>query len=179
MNLAAFCSDLRIPLFAAALLVACSQAPEPRGEPDDDPEASDADESATGEDDDDAPVDLDRPDTKHQPDARATVRDAAALANDARVDASVSASRDALAPAPRSDASASEPGPSEAAPDLFGDGGLLAPKLPGPPSPDNPPECPPVAPDNPIGPCLGVPVYATCTYGSYVCLCDWVHWLCI
>ncbi|MET0344488.1 MAG: hypothetical protein ABW252_25970 [Polyangiales bacterium] len=57
------------------------------------------------------------------------------------------------------------------------DGGLFTP--PGPASPDNPKECPETAPENPIGSCIGVPVYATCKYGNYTCLCDWIHWLCI
>ena len=46
------------------------------------------------------------------------------------------------------------------------------------PSPDNPPECPKEAPENPIGDCAGLPVYLECVYGTYYCLCDWVHWLC-
>jgi hypothetical protein len=48
------------------------------------------------------------------------------------------------------------------------------------PSPDNIPECPAEAPDNPIGPCAGVPVYAVCNYGTtYSCICDWIHWICV
>jgi hypothetical protein len=64
---------------------------------------------------------------------------------------------------------------------LFGpDSGLWAPPAPpGPAAADNPKECPETAPENPIGSCIGVPVYATCNYGSYSCLCDWIHWLCI
>ena len=46
------------------------------------------------------------------------------------------------------------------------------------PSPDNPAECPATAPENPIGDCLGLPVYLECTYGTYFCVCDWYHWLC-
>jgi hypothetical protein len=46
------------------------------------------------------------------------------------------------------------------------------------PSPDNPPECPDVAPADPFGSCVGLPVYVTCEYGSYSCICDWVHWIC-
>ncbi len=50
------------------------------------------------------------------------------------------------------------------------------------PSPDNPAECPAVAPENPVGDCLGLPVYLVCEYGDdtywYVCTCDWFHWLC-
>ena len=50
------------------------------------------------------------------------------------------------------------------------------------PSPDNPAECPSVAPENPVGDCLGLPIYLTCEYGDdtywYVCTCDWYHWLC-
>lgn len=46
------------------------------------------------------------------------------------------------------------------------------------PSPDNPPECPDEAPENPLGPCAGLPVYIVCTYGTYTCICDWVHWMC-
>ena len=49
-------------------------------------------------------------------------------------------------------------------------------------SPNNPPECPAVAPADPVGDCLGLPVYLTCEYGDdtywYVCTCDWYHWLC-
>ncbi len=47
------------------------------------------------------------------------------------------------------------------------------------PSPDNPPECPATAPENPVGDCLGLPVYVECLYGNYYCICDWFHWLCI
>ena len=51
------------------------------------------------------------------------------------------------------------------------------------PSPDNIPECPAEAPENPWGPCVGVPVYATCNYTdgtrTYGCICDWIHWICI
>lgn len=47
------------------------------------------------------------------------------------------------------------------------------------PSPDNIKECPPTAPDNPVGSCIGVPIYATCSYTSYNCICDWYHWICI
>ncbi|HMI94307.1 MAG TPA: hypothetical protein VK509_23205 [Polyangiales bacterium] len=50
------------------------------------------------------------------------------------------------------------------------------------PSPDNPAECPAVAPENPVGDCLGMPIYLVCEYGDdsfwYVCTCDWYHWLC-
>jgi hypothetical protein len=46
------------------------------------------------------------------------------------------------------------------------------------PSPDNPAECPATAPENPVGDCLGLPVYLECTYGTYYCVCDWFHWLC-
>jgi hypothetical protein len=52
-----------------------------------------------------------------------------------------------------------------------------------PASPDNPPECPDVAPENPVGDCLGLPVYLGCQWGNdertYTCICDWYHWLCI
>jgi hypothetical protein len=51
------------------------------------------------------------------------------------------------------------------------------------PSPNNPPECPPGAPENPIGNCGFLPVYLTCNYTNgtvnYGCVCDWVHWLCL
>jgi hypothetical protein len=51
------------------------------------------------------------------------------------------------------------------------------------PSPDNPVECPAVAPENPVGDCLGLPIYVVCEYGDdinwYVCTCDWYHWLCV
>lgn len=46
------------------------------------------------------------------------------------------------------------------------------------PSPSNPAECPAVAPENPIGDCLGLPIYVECNYGTYTCICDWYHWLC-
>jgi len=66
--------------------------------------------------------------------------------------------------------------------DLFpaGDGGA-DPFVPGDrtPNADNIAECPKVAPENPIGDCLGVPVYATCGYTTYNCICDWYHWICI
>lgn len=47
------------------------------------------------------------------------------------------------------------------------------------PNKDNPKECPAVAPENPIGDCIGVGVYVTCGYTTYNCICDWYHWLCI
>ena len=51
------------------------------------------------------------------------------------------------------------------------------------PSPNNPAECPAVAPENPVGDCLGLPIYLNCEYGDdmywYVCTCDWYHWLCV
>jgi hypothetical protein len=65
-----------------------------------------------------------------------------------------------------------------------GEGGTVAPEPPPEylPSPSNPPECPAVAPEDPVGDCLGLPVYVTCEYGDdnywYVCTCDWYHWLC-
>jgi hypothetical protein len=50
------------------------------------------------------------------------------------------------------------------------------------PLPDNVPECPPTAPENPVGLCIGVPIYAFCGYtdgvNNYNCICDWYHWLC-
>ena len=67
---------------------------------------------------------------------------------------------------------------AEALPDL---GGILPP-LSTPetriPSPSNPAECPATAPEDPIGDCLGLPVYLECNYGTYFCVCDWYHWLC-
>ncbi len=47
------------------------------------------------------------------------------------------------------------------------------------PDPNNPPECPKHAPENPIGSCIGLPIYVTCSYTTYHCICDWYHWLCI
>ncbi|MDH5674824.1 MAG: hypothetical protein OEZ06_22030 [Myxococcales bacterium] len=52
------------------------------------------------------------------------------------------------------------------------------------PSPNNIPQCPATAPENPWGPCVGVPVYAVCDYGTqpapfYSCICDWIHWICV
>jgi hypothetical protein len=46
------------------------------------------------------------------------------------------------------------------------------------PSPNNPAECPAMAPENPVGDCLGLPIYLECEYGTYYCVCDWFHWLC-
>jgi hypothetical protein len=67
---------------------------------------------------------------------------------------------------------------AEAFPDL----GEILPPLSTPetrvPSPDNPAECPATAPENPVGDCLGLPVYLECNYGTYYCVCDWFHWLC-
>lgn len=67
---------------------------------------------------------------------------------------------------------------AEALPDL----GEILPPLSTPetrvPSPDNPAECPATAPENPIGDCLGLPIYLECNYGTYFCVCDWYHWLC-
>lgn len=53
-----------------------------------------------------------------------------------------------------------------------------------PPKADNPAECPSLAPPNPVGDCLGLPIYVICGYGKqggaeYTCTCDWYHWLCI
>jgi len=48
-----------------------------------------------------------------------------------------------------------------------------------PPSPDNPAECPATAPEDPWGPCVGLPVYLECSYGTYFCICDWIHWICV
>ena len=52
------------------------------------------------------------------------------------------------------------------------------------PKADNPKECPSLAPPNPVGDCLGLPIYVICGYGKeggaqYTCTCDWYHWLCI
>jgi len=47
------------------------------------------------------------------------------------------------------------------------------------PDPNTPPECPKHAPDNPVGSCIGLPIYVTCSYTTYHCICDWYHWLCI
>lgn len=46
------------------------------------------------------------------------------------------------------------------------------------PSPSNPAECPATAPEDPVGDCLGLPIYLECNYGTYFCVCDWYHWLC-
>jgi hypothetical protein len=88
---------------------------------------------------------------------------------------------------------------------LLGDGGLTPPQQPPaptgnsgkgeldpngqvnpalPPKKDNPPECPSLAPPNPAGNCLGLPIYVLCGYGKeggqqYSCTCDWYHWLCV
>ncbi len=80
------------------------------------------------------------------------------------VDAGSTVMSDAGAtPAPTSDA---------AAPDPFAPGDRT-------PNKDNPKECPAVAPENPIGDCIGVGIYATCGYTTYNCICDWYHWICI
>lgn len=47
------------------------------------------------------------------------------------------------------------------------------------PDASNIPECPKHAPENPIGSCIGVPIYATCGYSGYNCICDWYHWICL
>jgi len=51
------------------------------------------------------------------------------------------------------------------------------------PSPNNPAQCPQEAPANPVGSCLGLPVYLQCNYSdgtrNYGCVCDWYHWLCV
>jgi hypothetical protein len=66
-----------------------------------------------------------------------------------------------------------------------GEAGTMTEPMPMPdyaPSPNNPPECPAMAPPDPVGDCLGLPVYLVCEYGDdsfwYVCTCDWYHWLC-
>jgi hypothetical protein len=70
---------------------------------------------------------------------------------------------------------------------MSGEGGTGGDPVPMPmpdyaPSPSNPAECPAVAPENPVGDCLGLPIYLVCEYGDdtywYVCTCDWYHWLC-
>jgi hypothetical protein len=185
--------DLRFLLFGATLLVGalgCS-AGDPAGTDDsDEPTTSDdddSDERDSGTSDTDDTDDTDDDDSK---DGARPRDDGGTQATDSgkpavREDASPPTPRDAGAPKPSEAGTPEIPGLLDAgvtlppAPDLFGDGGLLAPKIPGPPSADNVKECPPVAPDNPIGPCLGVPVYATCTYGTYSCICDWFHWICI
>lgn len=60
--------------------------------------------------------------------------------------------------------------------------GAINPNLP--PKADNPKECPSLAPPNPVGSCLGLPIYVGCGYGKaggpqLSCTCDWYHWLCI
>lgn len=70
---------------------------------------------------------------------------------------------------------ATTPGPPAAPPPIF-----PPPDPDRTPSVDNIAECPDVAPADPWGPCIGVPVYATCKYGTtYSCLCDWIHWICV
>jgi hypothetical protein len=93
------------------------------------------------------------------------------------------------APGPSPNAAAGSGGSPATAP-LAGSGGMDAPiELPDlfpPPStpqtrvadPNNPPECPAQAPENPIGDCAGLPIYVECKYGTYHCVCDWIHWLC-
>ena len=63
-------------------------------------------------------------------------------------------------------------------------GGAPSDTLPGfTPSPNNPAECPVGAPANPVGSCLGLPVYLSCSWTdgarTYTCICDWYHWLCL
>ncbi len=100
-----------------------------------------------------------------------------------RVDAGRDAGRDASTtpptptPTPTPTRDASTPTPT-----LRSDGGAAPnPFAPGDrtPSPDNIPECPKEAPENPVGSCIGVPIYATCSYTTYNCICDWYHWICI
>lgn len=150
----------------------------------DDASALDPDEDGDGEDaEDEAPTNGDGQSDKPA-DAGLGRSDAAngpPSGRDAASDIGEGGASDDVGDASEPDG-ASSPGDDAGLPpadDLFGEGGLLAPKVPGPASPDNPMECPPEAPENPIGSCLGVPVYATCTYGTYACICDWFHWICI
>lgn len=169
----------------AVLLTAGFQA---CAEPARTPPSNEEEEPADGSGDDEEDDSESEPVEPRTP-ARDVSRRDAGDAPQAQPDASMAADagRDAQSSSSLLDASWGDAKPASATadasgaelPDLFGPGGPLAPKVPGPPSPDNPKECPPVAPDNPIGSCLGVPVYATCTYGTYSCICDWFHWICI
>lgn len=47
------------------------------------------------------------------------------------------------------------------------------------PDPGNAAECPALSPENPVGDCLGLPIYLTCGYKNWDCVCDWYHWLCV
>jgi hypothetical protein len=162
-------------LCAASSLSGCSESPDKVTETDgiDEPEV-DADDAT---DDDTTPppkVDAGKPPTAIDagtPKPPTTVTPPKADAGTV-IDAGV-------ATPPMSDAGGLDLGGLE---DLFptGDGGAPL-GTPGDrtPSPDNIPECPKVAPENPIGDCLGIPIYATCSYTTYTCICDWYHWLCI
>jgi len=173
-------------LLAVFAPIGCSQAPGERtgSEPatDFDSEADDAEQDEPAS----APAESERDDTERDDTERVAARDAQ-VRGDARSrgegsDGAREEQTDVTSPTTHAAEASMQAAPDTSVADLarlFGDGGLLAPKIPGPPSPDNPKECPPIAPDNPIGSCIGVPVYATCTYGTYSCLCDWVHWLCI
>lgn len=101
----------------------------------------------------------------------------AADSGDAGASGSVAAPTTPVAGSPAPAAPSGAAG-TEAFPDL----GDILPPLSTPetrvPSPNNPAECPATAPENPIGDCLGLPVYLECTYGTYYCVCDWFHWLC-
>lgn len=80
-------------------------------------------------------------------------------------------------PAPAQDpATAPASAPAMAPPPLFPPPSTPADRIP---SPDNPAQCPALAPADPWGPCAGLPVYLTCDYGTYHCVCDWIHWICI
>lgn len=68
------------------------------------------------------------------------------------------------------------PAPSDGGTSASGDDSIVKGREP---DPNNPPECPKHAPDNPVGSCIGLPIYVTCGYTSYHCICDWYHWLCI
>ena len=94
---------------------------------------------------------------------------AGAAGSDAAADGSSPASEASPSAAPSS-------APAMAPPPLFPPPSAPADRIP---SPDNPVECPDVAPADPWGPCAGLPVYLTCDYGSYHCVCDWIHWICV
>lgn len=85
------------------------------------------------------------------------------------------ASADDAPPAEASPSAAPSSAPAMAPPPLFPPPSTPADRIP---SPDNPAECPDVAPADPWGPCAGLPVYLNCDYGTYHCVCDWIHWIC-
>lgn len=141
---------LSLPLAACAGSESTSKIEEPVESDEDDDDGNEARDAGRPNTRIDAGKDANTPKPEPKNDASTTPRDASTTPRDATV-------------------SPTDSGP---APNPFAPGDRT-------PSPDNIPECPKVAPENPIGDCLGIPVYAVCSYTTYTCVCDWYHWLCI